>query len=94
VDEDKRGRVMGFYSMAFQGTAPFGSLLTGVLSHLLGIREVVFGSAVMIIVAAIAFASQLGRLRQSARPVYERLGILPATAQGLNTAAETASGQQ
>ena len=29
VDEDKRGRVMSFYSMAFQGAAPFGSLIAG-----------------------------------------------------------------
>ncbi|WP_254508850.1 MFS transporter [Anatilimnocola floriformis] len=94
VDEDKRGRVMGFYSMAFQGTAPFGSLLTGLLSQWIGVREVVFGSAVVILIAAITFASQLRRLRQSARPIYERLGILPATAQGLNTAAETMPGPQ
>ena len=94
VDEDKRGRVMGFYSMAFQGTAPFGSLLTGLLSRWIGVREVVFGAAVLIVLAAIAFASQLRRLRQSARPVYERLGILPAAAEGLNTAAETMPAQQ
>ena len=29
VDEDKRGRVMSFYTMAFLGMAPFGSLLAG-----------------------------------------------------------------
>jgi MFS family permease len=93
VDEDKRGRVMGFYSMAFQGTAPFGSLLTGWLSLRLGVREVVFGSAALVVLAALAFASQLGRLRRSARPVYERLGILPEAAEGLNTATETPSGR-
>jgi MFS family permease len=93
VEEDKRGRVMGFYSMAFQGTAPFGSLLTGLLSGLVGVREVVLGSAVVVLLAAIAFASQLGRLRRSARPVYERLGILPAAAQGINTATETTAVQ-
>ena len=30
VDDDKRGRVMSFYVMAFIGTAPFGSLLAGI----------------------------------------------------------------
>ena len=29
VDEDKRGRVMSYYTMAFVGMAPFGSLLAG-----------------------------------------------------------------
>ena len=29
VDEDQRGRVMGFSGMAFQGTIQFGGLLAG-----------------------------------------------------------------
>jgi MFS family permease len=32
VEEDKRGRVMSFYSMAFLGMSPFGSLLAGMQS--------------------------------------------------------------
>src|SRR5579883_2280146 len=36
VDEDKRGRVMSFYGMAFQGAAPFGSLLAGWLTERVG----------------------------------------------------------
>ena len=36
VDEDKRGRVMSFYTMAFQGTAPFGALLSGWAAFALG----------------------------------------------------------
>ena len=27
--KDKRGRVMGYYTMAFMGMVPFGSLLAG-----------------------------------------------------------------
>src|SRR5262249_36248190 len=36
VDEDKRGRVMSFYNMAFLGMAPFGSLLAGLLAGWVG----------------------------------------------------------
>jgi len=36
VDDDKRGRVMSFYTMAFMGTAPFGSLLAGALASKVG----------------------------------------------------------
>ena len=36
VDDDKRGRVMSFYAMAFVGMAPFGSLLAGVLANAIG----------------------------------------------------------
>ena len=32
VDDDKRGRVMSFYAMAFLGVAPLGSLLAGSLA--------------------------------------------------------------
>jgi MFS family permease len=36
VDENKRGRVMSFYTMAFMGTAPFGSLLAGSVAERIG----------------------------------------------------------
>ena len=36
VPEDKRGRVMSYYTMAFVGSAPFGSLLAGTLAHWIG----------------------------------------------------------
>src|SRR5262249_39926728 len=39
VDEDKRGRVMSFYTMAFFGTRPVGSLLAGGLAQGLGAPE-------------------------------------------------------
>ena len=88
VDEDKRGRVMGFFGMAFQGTAPFGSLLAGWLAGFIGVRAVVLGSGVIVLTAAIVFALQLPRLRSFVRPVYVRLGILPEVAAGVNEAAE------
>ena len=36
VSEDKRGRVMSYYTMAFMGMAPFGSLLAGSMAHAVG----------------------------------------------------------
>ena len=36
VDEDKRGRVMSLYTMAFMGMAPLGSLLAGALAERFG----------------------------------------------------------
>jgi MFS family permease len=90
VDEDKRGRVMGFFGMAFQGAAPFGSLLAGWLAVRVGPAAVVLGSGVVVLLGALAFAVQLPRLRRAARPVYARLGILPEAARGTNAAAELA----
>lgn len=80
VDEDKRGRVMSFFGMAFQGAAPFGSLLAGWLAGFVGVRTVVTGSGVLVLLGVAVFATQLPRLRRHTRPVYERLGILPAPA--------------
>src|SRR5208337_1568438 len=36
VPEDKRGRVMSYYTMAFMGMAPFGSLLAGTMASNIG----------------------------------------------------------
>jgi len=36
VTEDKRARVMGYYTMAFVGSSPFGSLFAGALAHRIG----------------------------------------------------------
>jgi MFS family permease len=36
VAENKRGRVMSFYTMCFMGMAPFGNLLLGSLAHTIG----------------------------------------------------------
>ena len=36
VDEDKRGRIISFYAMAFLGVAPFGGLISGALASHIG----------------------------------------------------------
>jgi MFS family permease len=36
VEEDKRGRVVSFYAMAFLGVAPFGGLMAGALASHIG----------------------------------------------------------
>ena len=77
VDEDKRGRVMSLYTMAFLGVAPLGSLLGGTLADRIGAPATVRISGAVCMVAAFAFAWQLPRLRKLVRPVYEQAGILP-----------------
>jgi MFS family permease len=88
VEDDKRGRVMSLYGMAFLGMAPFGSLLAGVVADRLGAPWAVLMGGAACVVAAAAFAWQLPRLREHVRPVYVRLGILPEVAAGLQAAAE------
>lgn len=88
ADEDKRGRVMSFYSMAFLGMAPFGSLLAGFLAGYIGVQATVALSGVGVLLGALAFGFQLKRLRSLVRPIYVRLGILPEVAEGLEVAAD------
>jgi MFS family permease len=77
VDEDKRGRVMSFFAVAFFGMAPFGSLIAGSLGARIGAPLTVLGGGVATVLAAALFARKLPALRESARPTYQRLGILP-----------------
>src|SRR5574344_32835 len=58
-EESKRGRVMGLYTIAFFGTAPFGSLLEGIIADKLGISLTYFINGTILILLAIWFYSKL-----------------------------------
>ena len=88
VDDEKRGRVMSFYMMAFLGTAPFGSLMAGWLSSRLGAPHTVMLSGICCLAGAGWFATELPVIRLVVRPIYIRMGILPQVAAGLADAAE------
>jgi MFS family permease len=67
VDDEKRGRVMAFYSMAFQGMAPFGSLLAGSVAARFGAPVTVTVSGVACVLGSAWFASRLREIRQIVR---------------------------
>jgi MFS family permease len=77
VDDDKRGRVMSFFAMAFFGVAPLGSLLAGGMASRFGAAPVVQLAGAMCITGSLVFAWRLPALRKIIRPIYERMGILP-----------------
>jgi MFS family permease len=85
VDEDKRGRVMSFHTMAFMGMAPFGSLIAGGLAGALGAPGAVLACGLACVLAAAVFALGLGRLNRALRPVLEAKGFLAPTATGIAT---------
>jgi len=88
VEDDKRGRVMSFYSMAFLGMAPFGSLLAGGLAYHIGAPRTVIFSGAICIAGAAWFASQFKAMREVVRPIYRTLGIIPEIATGIQSASE------
>ncbi|MGH9616728.1 MAG: MFS transporter [Acidobacteriaceae bacterium] len=77
VPEDKRGRVMSYYTMAFVGMAPFGSLLAGGLARLLGASLTLMITGAFCILGAVWFTTRLPNIRLHIRPIYRQMGILP-----------------
>src|SRR5689334_17324897 len=75
VDERFRGRVMAFYTMAFFGSAPIGSLLGGMLADRVGAPRTILWGGVVCLCAAAWFAVQLPTLRALVRKIYIERGI-------------------
>jgi MFS family permease len=78
VDDDKRGRVMSYYTMAYMGASPFGSLLAGGLAQVIGAPGTVLLCGIGCVGGAAWFWSQIPKLRPVIRPIYQQLGILPS----------------
>jgi MFS family permease len=78
VTDDKRGRVMSYYTMAFMGMAPFGSLLAGTMADAVGAPRTVIVNGAAVLLGAAWFWTQRPALRCQIRPIYREMGILPA----------------
>jgi MFS family permease len=76
VEERLRGRVMAFYTMAFLGTAPIGSLIAGVLADRIGPQRTILLGGAACLIAALWFARRLPALRAIVRPIYVERGII------------------
>ena len=66
VDEDKRGRVMSIFMMAFTGTMPLGNLLVGAIAALLGAPMTLAMAGAVCLLIAFLFYRELPELRRSA----------------------------
>lgn len=86
VEDKKRGRVMSFYSMAFQGVAPFGSLIAGAAASRIGAPLTLMIGGAICIAGAALFASRLPVLRRLIRPIYIQMGVIPEVATGIQAA--------
>ena len=77
VEEDKRGRIMSLYTMAFMGLSPFGSLLSGSMAERIGAGQTLLWGGCVCVIAAAIFAFQLPKIRGFIRAVYIEKGIIP-----------------
>lgn len=76
VDDDKRGRVMSFYTIALAGSGPLGSLLGGSLAARIGVEATYALSGGACLLTALWFWKQLPAIRAAVRPRYVELGII------------------
>jgi MFS family permease len=90
-DPAKRGRVMSYYTMAFMGMTPFGSLFGGAIAARFGAPRALAISGLICIACAGIYFAYLPAIRRALRPVYIELGILPQMAKAIDTASTLAS---
>ncbi|HWH40104.1 MAG TPA: MFS transporter [Usitatibacter sp.] len=79
VDEEKRSRVMSYYTMFFIGVAPFGHFLAGWLAEHIGVANTFIVGGVISLVTGVVFLAQMPTFRSHLRAVYVSRGIIPAS---------------
>ncbi|MDW7987384.1 MAG: MFS transporter [candidate division WOR-3 bacterium] len=76
VDDKIRGRVMSFYMLAFLGTTPIGSLLTGSLARYLGASNTVMLSGVISLISALIFIKALPEIKKLIQPIFVKMELI------------------
>jgi MFS family permease len=84
TDDNKRGRVMGFYAMALMGIAPFGSLLYGTVANWAGVPCTMMGGGIICAIGALYFERWRPIVRRMARRVCVQKGIIPEIARSID----------
>jgi MFS family permease len=88
VDDDKRGRVMSLYAMAFMGMAPFGSLMAGSLAKWVGAPRTVMIGGIGSLCGTVIFVLALPAMRKFMRPEHRREGGIADVSGGIPEAEE------
>ena len=77
---------MSYYTMAFMGMTPFGSLIYGWLASQFGAPNTLIVGGIICIFAGALFTYRLPVLKRLIRPVYKQKGIIPEIAEGIQSA--------
>lgn len=81
VEEEKRGRVMSYYTMFFIGSLPLGHLAAGAIAERIGAPLTFLVGGIASAAAGAMFLSGLATFRSHLRPLYLERGIIPPTAE-------------
>lgn len=77
---------MSYYTMAFMGMTPFGSLIYGWLASQIGAPNTFIAGGIACILAGSLFTYKLPDLKRLIRPVYRQKGIIHEIAEGIQSA--------
>jgi MFS family permease len=72
TEEQKRGRVMSIFVMAFTGTMPLGNLAVGAVAHAGGPALALIISGIACVLIGFNFYRQLPELRAAAAPLLTK----------------------
>ena len=82
ADDDKRGRVMSFYVMAFMGLAPFGSLIYGALAGIIGAPFTLLIGGTLCLAGAGVFAWRFNSVKGQVQAAYVKKGLITGRKEG------------
>jgi len=94
VEDDKRGRVMSFYTMAFMGATPLGGLAAGIIAGRIGAQATLVMGGIACLAGGIMFGRKLPAIREMVRPIYKKMGIIPEVALGMQATDEPGEGSE
>jgi MFS family permease len=78
ADEEKRSRVMSYYTMFFIGVAPFGHYIAGSLAEHIGVRATFMVGGTVSLLTGVLFWLQRRTFGRHLREAYVRRGVIPA----------------
>jgi MFS family permease len=77
VDDDKRGRVMSFFALAFLGTAPIGSLIAGSTAHVWGLAGALRFAGAACLIGGAVFALGMRKWKNAVRATLRAQRLPP-----------------
>jgi MFS family permease len=75
VDDDKRGRVMSLYTVAFLGMSPLGAIAAGAMADRIGVALTLTGGGICCALAGLYLAYKRAEIQRHILPIYAKLGI-------------------
>ncbi len=84
-DENNRGRVLSYYTLAFRGTGPFGAFIAGALTDKLGAPPTIRIGGICCLMGAMIYVWKLPSLHKMIHQIYLNKGLISPEMPALGT---------